>query len=509
MSGFVVVGAGVNGLAAALELARAGKKVLVLEARDSVGGLSGRRAFGDGFEVPGIRHDTCEIRPALVDSLGLGSRGVELLKEPLPVYACDAGDGLVLHAAPDAAREEIGRHSKKDADAYAAFRGRLARLKPVLEPLLAKLPPHLLPDGMGEMAGMGMLGLKLRGLGRTDMTEILRAAPMCVADWMREQFETEILSSTLAFPAVAGDFAGPWSPGTAAMLLLRETMLVPGVRGGPASVVDALVKALKEAGGEIRTKAKVARIRVESGRVRGVTLEAGEQIAADAVIAAVSPKLAMGELLPPLSMGANDTSSARVIRSRGTLAKVHLGLSEPAVWRGRPGKSFERAIVGGAHLDDLERAFDAVKYRQLPARPVLDVWMPAGSAKPVLSVLVSAVPRDLEGGWTAAAKAALLESVLAVLETAIPKVRGLVTKSEVLSPADLESEFGVPGGSIHHVERALDQMVFLRPSRAFARAATPVPGLFLGSSGCHPGPGVTLVPGVLAARTALKTLYQQ
>ena len=498
----VVIGGGVNGLAAALELARSGKKVRVLEARDRVGGLSARRTFGDGFEVPGIRNDTDGIRPALAESLGLTSRGLTLLTEAAPVYSCDAGDGLVLHAGADAAKEEIGRESQKDATAYAAFRERLARLKGVIEPVLAKTPPKLLPEGMGEYKDMGLLGLKLRGLGRQDMTELMRAAPMAVADWMREQFQTEILSATLAFPAVAGDFAGPWSPGTAGVLLLQESMRVPGVAGGPAAVVDALVKALEETkNAEIRTKARVAKIRLEKGRVKGVTLESGEEIAADIVIAAVSPKVALNDLLPPLSMSAQDTSAARTIRSRGTLAKIHLGLSEPPSWKGRPGKTFERVRVGGSHLDDLERAFDAVKYRSLPAKPVLDVWLPPASKKPVLSIFASAVPGNLDGGWTADAKKKLLDSVLAQLETAAPGLR--VLQSEVLSPMDLESELGIPGGSIHHAERALDQLVFLRPARPFARYATPVEGLFLGSSGSHPGPGVTLAPGVLAARAAM------
>jgi phytoene dehydrogenase-like protein len=232
-----------------------------------------------------------------------------------------------------------------------------------------------------------------------------------------------------------------------------------------------------------------------------VTLEGGEQIAADVVIAAVSPRLALNTLLPPLSMSTQEIGAARTVRSRGTLAKVHLGLSEPAAWKGRPGKSFERVRVGGAHLDDLERAFDAVKYRELAAKPVLDVAV-SSSGRPSLSILASAFPIDLKGGWTAEAKAKVLASVLEVLETAAPGVKGLVKSSEVLSPADLESEFGAIGGSIHHAERALDQMVFMRPARPFARFATPVEGLFLGSSGCHPGPGVTLAPGVLAARAA-------
>jgi phytoene dehydrogenase-like protein len=162
--------------------------------------------------------------------------------------------------------------------------------------------------------------------------------------------------------------------------------------------------------------------------------------------------------------------------------------------------------VGGSHLDDLERAFDATKYRELPDRPVLDVWFSDGGAKKdgeVASILVHAVPYDLARGWSADTKQALLERALTVLEERAPAIRGLVRASEVLTPLDVEREYGIPGGSIHHVERALDQMVLMRPARQLARYATPVEGLFVGSSGSHPGPGVTLAPGVLAARAAL------
>lgn len=503
---YLVIGAGVNGLACASELAKAGKKVVVLEQRTQVGGLSGRRSFGapaDGFSVPGVRHDTQEIRPALVESLGLQKKGVTLLADFEPLFASDEQSGLVLHGAPEAAREEIAKRSAKDADAYAAFRSLMTHMRKVLDPLVDKPPPPVLPRGMGELFDMGLMGLKLRGMGPRDMVEVMRAAPMCVADWMREQFETELVSATLAFHACVGDFVGPWSPGTAAMLMIREALLVPGVKGGPAAVVDALVATLAEQGVEVRTNAKVGALRVQGTRITGVALEGGEEIAADVVVCACSPKHALGELLPPLVLSTADTASVRTIRSRGTAAKVHLGLRAAPTWRGRPGQSFARVRVGGAHLDDLERAFDAVKYRELADKPVLDIAVSESNGKPVLSILVHAAPYTLDAGWSETTRNTLLQSVLNVLESHAPGTRDSVVASEVLSPMDIESEFGIPGGSLHHTERALDQMVLMRPARPFARYATPIEGLYVGSSGCHPGPGVTLAPGVLSARAAL------
>ncbi len=501
----VVLGAGANGLACAVHLAKAGKKVTVLEARAEAGGLSGRRAFGDGYEVPGVRHDTSEIRPALVDALGLHAHGLTLAKTHTPLFVTGAKDddaGLVLHVDTEAAREEIGKRSKKDVEAYAQFRAFMAHLRPVLEPLLDRAPPPLFPRGFGETIEMGLMGLKLRGLGQRDMIELLRAAPMCVADWMREQFETEILSAALAFPAVVGDFVGPWSPGTCAMQILREAMIVPGAVGGPSAVVDSLLAAAKALGVEVKTKTRVTSIRLEGDAVRALRLEGGEEMPAEAVVLAASPRL-MSELLPGLSLSAADETALRTIRSRGTVAKVHLGLREPLAWRARPKESFDHVRVGGAHLDDLERAFDAAKYRELPERPVLDVTLHGGAKgeKPAASILVSAIPYEV--GDSAAVKEKLLASVLTMLETHAPGARDRVAASEVLTPKDLEREYGAVGGSIHHVERAIDQMVLMRPARPFARYRAPIEGLFLGSSGSHPGPGTTLVPGVLAARAVL------
>jgi phytoene dehydrogenase-like protein len=503
----VVIGAGVDGLACALTLARAGERVLVLEQRAEPGGLSARRTFAPGCAVPGVRHETGSLPAALAAELGLA-----LQRAHVPVLALEReGRGLLLHSDPIAARAELAERSPRDAEAYAAFRARLSRARPLLERLVSRPPPPLLPRGTGDALRMGLTGLALRRLGREDLHELLRALPMCVADWMREQFETEVLSATLAFPAVAGDFVGPWSPGTAALLVLREALLEPGVAGGPAAVVDASVSALAAHGGALRTGARVARIRVEGRRVRGVVLAGGEDVACERVVAACSPRAALLELLPPLALDVRDTTAARAIRSRGTAAKVHLALREPAAWAARPGERFDHVRIG-AHLDDLERAFDAVKYRKLPARPVLDVRAsaaePGHDAAEVLSVLVHAVPRDLDVGWTAPAHAALLDTVLAVLDQHAPGLRASVVASEVLTPADLEAEYGLPGGSLHHVERGLDQML-LRPARPFARHATPIEGLFLGSSGCHPGPAAIAMPGVLAARAALQTQISQ
>lgn len=465
MSDVIVIGGGVNGLACAVELARNGTKVTVLEQRAVAGGLAARRAFGEGFTVPGVRHDTNEIRPALVDALALQSHGLKLLDKAQPAFAVPAAD----------------------EKAFAEFTAFTTRLRPVVDALLGKIAPPLLPGGFGDAFDMGKLGLKVRGLGRDDMLDLLRVAPMCVADWLRELFQTEALSAALAFSAVAGDFVGPWSAGTAATLILQQAISVPGVVGGPAAVVDALTKALAAHGGTLRTNAKVAKINVRDEAVSGVTLANGETMTAATVIACCHPKAALLDLLPRGALVLADRQAAQNIRGRASVAKVHLGLKSAPSW--------ER-LRTATHLDDLERAFDAVKYKRVADKPALDVVSVRGD-KPALSIVAFGVPYEAED------KKLVEKNVLAALEAASPGIGANVAASEVLLPRDIESEYGAVGGSIHHVERALDQMLFMRPARPFARATTPVRGLLLGSSGCHPGPGVTLGPGVLAARAVL------
>lgn len=509
MTDAVVVGGGVNGLACAVQLARSGRKVVVLEARDALGGLSGRRAFADGFAVPGIRHSTQGLRMPMVQALGLTAHGLIRHGQAPAVLTVEAdGPGLLLPGSVADAQGEIAQRSKKDADAYGQMHAFMQRVRRVMEPLLNTSPPPLLPRGVGDALDVALLGVRLRGLGARDMVELLRALPMCVADLVREWFETEIVSATLAMPAVLGDFVGPWSPGTGAMFLLERALEGPGVKGGPAAVVDALVKAAQAHQVTLRTSTRVTGFRIKDGRVAGVTLDGGEQLDAPVVVAACHPKHALLELLAPLTMPMHATEAARTMRCRGTVAKVHLGLKSPVTWKSRPQMQPQHVQVG-AHLDELERAFDAVKYRQMATQPVLDITVPtvedptlASGDRQVLSIMVSGVPANLEGGWTDQARQQLLERTLAVLELHAPGVGALVEAHEVLSPADLEQQYGAVGGSLHHVERALDQMVLMRPARPFAQGRTPVPGLLLGSSGCHPGPGVTLAPGMLAARAA-------
>jgi len=502
----IVIGAGVNGLTAAGLLARRGRKVLVVERRDAVGGLASGFAFAPGYRSAGLLHDTTGVRPHVVDALGLG---LSIRPARPSILALgDAGASLMIHGVEAEAVRAIAALSAKDAAAWPRFRGFIERIRPVLGRFVDEPPVDLI--GIESMGSWDLLkrALRVRRLGADDMMELMRLPPMSVADWLGEWFETDLLKAALALPALTGAFMGPRSPGGNANLLLHECAAGTGVAGGAPALVAALERAARDAGATIRTGAAVEEILLSDGAARGVRLAGGERIASRGVAASCDPRTALLGLLPPGAIAWHTEHRLRHFRARGIVAQVLLALDKAPVFPGAGGVPVEFARTG-AGLDDLERAFDAVKYRRCPAAPVLDIHVPTVSAPglapeggAVVSALVHFAPYDPEGGWDDAAHAALADRVIAILERHAPGIASSVVGREVLSPRDIESRYGTTGGHLHHGESALDQ-ILVRPAPECARYATPVPGLTLCGSGSHPGGGLTCAPGALAARSIL------
>jgi phytoene dehydrogenase-like protein len=331
---------------------------------------------------------------------------------------------------------------------------------------------------------------------------------MCVADWMNEWFQTDLLKAGLAHGAVIGLWAGPWSPGTAANLLLAECASGRAVKGGAPALAFALERAARHHGVEIRTGSRVASLSISGGAVTGVVLDSGEALEAGAVAASCDPRTLFLDLVPVGGLPMRFEHRARVIRARGTTSVVHLALDRHLEFAARPGARVERARTAST-LDDLERAFDPVKYGQAAESPVLDVLVPSVSSaemapdgRDTVSLMVHFTPHALTGGWTDAARERLGDTAVAALERIAPGVSGAVIAREVLSPADIEARYGASGGHIHHVEHALDQLV-IRPTLETMRYATPLANLYLCGSGSHPGGGVTCAPGALGAAAIL------
>jgi len=509
----VVIGAGHNGLTAAALLAKSGHSVTVLERRDLPGGIAAGETFHQGFRTAGLIHDTCRVRPGVVDALDLSSHGLQWRDVP-PLYGPEEdGPGLLLPRDHAGAAKALTAYHAADGAGYADYARWLDKVRPLARQLLEARAPAF--GQTSELWPLLKTALGVRMLGERDMMELLRIAPSCVDDWLTEHFPSPLVRSLLMGPSLLGSWMGPRSPTSALCLLAYEALAGPStegrgkggdhhahteVVGGPAALVTALVKACEAAGVAIRTGAEVTQINVVDGEVTGVTLADGSSLSATTVVSAIGPKATLLDLVDPLWLPPTEAHEASHIRVRGTTAKVNLAIS------GDLGFPSERVWIG-PHPLDYERAFDDARLRVLPRAPVLDVRVTSKTdpslapfGHEVVSILVHGAAYDLDASWDGASKAALRRAVLAQLRrfTDLPDER--ILACEVLTPADIAARYGLAGAHLWHGEVALDQLWTLRPTRTTSRHATPIAGLYLASAGTHGGAALTCGSGALAAR---------
>ncbi len=515
----VVIGGGHNGLVTAALLAKAGRKPLVLERRDVVGGAAVTEEFHPGFKASSLAHTAGPLRASVVSDLDLKIE--TMAPEPRLFAPQPDGRGLALYGDPAKSAASIGAFSAKDAQQYLAFDASLRRISKVLAQLLEVTPPDLEKASLGDAWPMGRLGLSVRALGRDDAQNLLRWGPMAVADFVNEWFETEALRAAIAARGITGAMAGPWSGGTTANLLLHaaatggngagSTVLV---KGGLGALTQALADAARRLGAEIRTGAEVTRLTTKEGRVAGVVLASGEEIPAQAVVSGTDPQRTFLKLLDPALLDPEDRRRLKNYQQKGMASKVNIALSGPPTFKAaRDSALIQGRIHIGPSLDDLERAFDASKYGEISARPWLDVTIPtltdtslAPVGKHVMSVYVQYTPYKLKSGDWDARRNELGDTVLRLLDECAPGLSSLVVGRQVLTPSDLERTYGLTGGHPSHGEPSLNQLFTMRPALGWARYRARVPGLYLCGAGAHPGGGVTGGPGANAAREILRDL---
>jgi phytoene dehydrogenase-like protein len=509
----IVVGGGHNGLVTAAYLARARRRVLVLERRPTVGGAVATEDIAPGFHAP-TGADVCGLlRPEILEDLNLAARGVRFL--PLDPEVTVIGDGESLRIWRDAWRTqaELMTKSPHDAEAYPRFMAFLRDFAKALDPILVMTPPNVAAPSLGEQMGLFRRALAVRRMGKATMQQMLRLPPMPVRDLLNEWFETELLKATLAVDALIGTFQGPFSPGTAFGLVSRLPAAVQGgwsfVKGGMGNLAHALALAATEAGATIRTDADVKQITTVNGRVRGVALANGETISARAVASNADPKRTFVHLVNPEELGPEFLVHVRNFEMNGVVAKVNLALERappfPAAANGFPAH-FRIA----PSLEYLERAYDDAKYGSTSKAPMLDVYVPtildpdlAPAGKHILSALVQYAPYDRHPGNWDKDRDKFGDQIVGMLEDHLQGLERLVLARQVLTPRDLETRFGLTEGHIYHGEMTLDQSLVLRPVPGWARYRTPVEGLYLCGAGAHPGGGITGAPGYNAAREIL------
>ena len=526
----VLVGAGHNSLVAAAYLARAGKSVLVLERRDTVGGTAGTVEIEEGSPGGGqmgrFRASACFasaelFHPRIVRDLELERHGLELLTSRGGTFLPAAGAaGLHLpNGSNGAVAAAIGEQcSAADADAWSELDAFLGRLAAALEPVFTRPLPDLEEAGIRDVLDLVTLGWRMRSLGKKDLPEAMRFLPMPIQDVLDERLASEPLKAAIAGPALTSSWLGPRSAGSAYGLLHHRPAWGGGLfappafpRGGLGALCEAIASSARQHGAEIRTGAAVETIVIEDGRATGVVLEDGEMVRTGTVVSGADPKTTLLRLADPSWLDPEYVFAVRNLRSRGTVAIVQLALDRLPRFEGAADGDARLAgrIQIGADLETLERAFDRVKYGELPSAPLLDITIPtltdpslAPAGKHVMHVWVQHAPYHLKDDWDEH-RDALGDVVVGAIEALAPGFAESILARRVSTPADIERDFGLTGGCVYHVEPALDSALFLRPVAGWYQYRTPISGLYLCGPGTHPGGGVTGLPGKNAAAQIL------
>ena len=515
MADIIVIGGGINGLVAAALLARAGRKVVVLERSDRPGGGARTSELAPGFRCSTLSH-VAAIDPAIARALALDRHGLEIVRST--VDACTLGDGRPLVLAHDATRaaEDIRGFSAKDADRYPTFLDSFSRISSVLRAVCSMPPPSLDDPGAADLFELLKMGRRFRALGKADAYRLLRWMPMAVADLAGEWFDSEPLRATIAFGGVLGSFLGPWSAGSAAVLLLLGATeghpIANGwfAKGGIGSVADAVAAAARAAGVDIRTGTDVVEIMIDDGKASGVRLANGDRLTAGAIASSADPKRTFS-LVDPIHLAPEFVGRLLNIRTHGTLAKMNFAVSALPKF-----PVDAEALTGRVRLtrsiDAIERAFDAAKYGGFSESPAIELTIPslldpalAPADAHVVSAYVQYAPYKLRGTTWDAERERLSRAVVNTIDAHAPGFAASIVAQEVITPLDLERTYGLTGGHIFHGELALDQFFVTRPLLGWARYQTPIASLFLCGSGTHPGTGLNGRAGALAAKEIAKS----
>ena len=518
----IIVGGGHNGLVTAAYLSRAGRRTLVLERREMVGGCAVTEELWPGFHVSTASYLTSLLQERIIRDLELARFGYQVDAKD-PAFFSPFPDGRCFFMWQDGRKtlEEIARFSRRDAEAYPAFEAQLERLSQFVEALLLTTPPQFPPRGLGDLIDYLKLAGRLRKLAPADIVALVKIFTQSASELLDEWFESAELKVTLATDGVIGANGGPRSPGTAYILMHHVMGSVAGhrglwgfVRGGMGAVSEAIASSARSHGATIRTGAAVSKILVRDGRARGVVLEGGEEIAGGLVASNLDPRVTFLRLLDERALPPDFVTAIRRFRTEGTSCKINFalsGLPEFGALPGAPGPQHRATMHICPSIDYIERAWDDAKYGRPSDRPMLELTIPtmydpslAPAGKHVMGVFLQYAPYTLREGTWDEAREPFSDRVVELIEEYCPNIRSIIIDQQVLTPLDLERRYGITGGNIFHGEMSLDQMFLMRPVAGFARYRTPIRGLYLCGSGAHPGGGVMGAPGYNAAREILK-----
>jgi phytoene dehydrogenase-like protein len=526
----IVVGGGHNGLVCAAYLAKGGLRTLVLERRDNAGGALATTEIAPGARVPAVAHTVGRLRSSVAKELKLFDEGLRLVQPEVRAVSVRAdGPPITLWGDPDRTASELATHSRHDAAAWPSLDRLVREHANVLEKLANQTPPDPSSPRLEDALGALRIGLGYRGMSGSDRREFLRILPMAVADFLADHLENDALRAAVAIRGMRFSSLGPRSAGSTQHLLSDSAGNAGGLagetvyaRGGPGALAAALISAARRLGAEVRTGVEVTQVRERAGKTAGVTIASGEEIDAQIVVSGVDPKRLLLGLLDPEVIGPHLGWQAGNLRLGGVTAKVNLALSGLPRFNGLDGDDATTRLRGrilvAPSIAAIDRAADAAKYGRFPDEPWLEATIPSlvdpllvdgareSGVRHVMSVLLQSAPYALRDGGPEAwdsRREELGDLALRVLETVAPGIGALVVARQVLTPLDLERDYGLTGGHPLHGEPSLDQWFAWRPMLGLAQYRMPLDGLYLCGSGAHPGGGVTGLPGRNAAREIL------
>ena len=509
----VVVGGGHNGLICANYLAKSGRKVLVLEANESLGGAATTRKFADNYAVSGCAHWLFQLNPRVASDLGLAKHGLKLAARNLNTIAL-AENGNHLTIKGDGV--EGGELSGKDQRAYQSFNRQMLKFSKLLANAFERRAPKLLDSNWTDRMTLAKLGLGMKMLGKEDMRDLLRLALINIYDVMEENFDNELLKAAISVDGVLGSHMGPRSPNTVFGYLYRRLGDIYGfkgpavVEGGMGALGTALATSAMARGVDIQTKSRVGKINLVLDKVTGVTLTSGEDFHAKIVVSNADPKSTLEKLVGFKNLETGIVRRVSNIRMRGSAAKLHLALNGMPNFGGLTDSQKGQRLLIAPSMNYIEQAFNSAKYGEYSTKPVLDISIPSVHDKSlapegahVLSAIIQFAPHDLRSGWENA-REPFKNLVIDNINKYAPGIKEQIIKSELLTPEDLEGEFNMSGGHWHHGEISLDQIMMMRPFPGASQYATSVNGLFLCGAGAHPGGGVMGLAGKNAAKEIIK-----
>jgi phytoene dehydrogenase-like protein len=516
----IVIGGGHNGLVNAAYLAKAGKKVVVLERRHVVGGAAVTEEIIPGFLFSECSYVVSLLRPEIIRELDLPRHGLEIL--PLDGTFSPMPSGDYLWRVNDHAKSirDIRRHSRLDAEAYDEFSKMMTPMCRFVKPMLSMIPPDPTTLNPKDLKQLHFLLQRFRELSSDERYTLVQLMTMSSADFLDQWFETDVLKATMSASGIIGTFLGIRSPGTAYVLLHHYMGEIDGAfrswgfsRGGTGAISNAIADAAREAGVEIRTKAPVGKILVKNGRATGVVLQSGEELSANVVSSSVDPHLTFEKFLGPNELPADFLEGVRRYKFRGSSGKVNLALDALPNFKCFPGSGahLRGAISISPSMDYMERAYDDAKYGHFSRKPYIDMVIPsltdpsvAPPGKHVLSCFVQYAPYKLAEGTWDDQKQAFGDNVINTIAEYAPNIKDIIIDRQVLTPLDLEREFGLTQGNIFQGELSLEQLFFLRPVAGWAYYRTPIHNLYMCGSATHPGGGIMGANGRIASQVILK-----